>query len=69
MYKFDGLSGIADDSLPVVVTVKNNTIDRKRLNIAHELGHLVLNMRGSDTEQTALIEASRADVIIKRNPQ
>lgn len=50
---FDGLSGIADNSLPVIVTVKNNPVDRKRFNLAHELGHLILNTHNIDDEQTA----------------
>lgn len=51
--KFDGLSGIADNSLPVIVTIKNSSVDRKRLNIAHELGHLFLKMGDLDGEQAA----------------
>jgi Zn-dependent peptidase ImmA (M78 family) len=48
---FDGLSGIADNSLPVIVTVKKIPVDRKRLNLAHELGHLILNTHNINEEQ------------------
>jgi Zn-dependent peptidase ImmA (M78 family) len=50
---FDGLSGIADNSLPVIVTVKKNPIDRKRFTLAHELGHLILHTHNIDDEQAA----------------
>ena len=53
VYNFDGLSGIADNSLPVIVTIKNNPVDRKRFNLAHELGHLILNTHNIDDEQAA----------------
>ena len=41
--RFDGLSGWCDDDVPVIVTKENVAADRKRFNLAHELGHLVMN--------------------------
>ena len=42
--KFDGLSGLLNEKAPVVVTKKNVSIDRKRFNLSHELGHQVLDV-------------------------
>jgi Zn-dependent peptidase ImmA (M78 family) len=39
---FDGLSGWANNNIPVIVINKNFPVDRKRLNALHELGHLLL---------------------------
>lgn len=41
--RFDGLSGWCRDNVPVIVTKANVDPDRKRFNLAHELGHLVMN--------------------------
>ena len=40
---FDGLSGWINDRYPLVVVNSLITIDRLRFNLAHELGHLVMN--------------------------
>jgi Zn-dependent peptidase ImmA (M78 family) len=39
---FDGLSGWANNNIPVIVINKNFPIDRKRLTALHELAHLLL---------------------------
>ena len=39
---FDGLSCWANDTIPVIVVRKNQTTDRLRFSIMHELGHLML---------------------------
>jgi Zn-dependent peptidase ImmA (M78 family)/transcriptional regulator with XRE-family HTH domain len=41
--KFDGLSGWANDEIPVVVINRDFSIERKRFTALHELGHLLLN--------------------------
>ena len=41
--EFDGFSGWADDSVPIIVINKNYNNERKRLTTLHELGHLLLN--------------------------
>lgn len=51
--RFDGLSGFADNSLPVIITSENIPIDRKRLNIAHELAHLLFDVKDVNEEQAA----------------
>jgi Zn-dependent peptidase ImmA (M78 family) len=50
---FDGLSGMVDGIKPIIITVGKNTIDRKRFNISHELGHLVLKSKNIDEEKVA----------------
>lgn len=40
---FDGLSGFANENIPVIVINKYFPADRKRFTAMHELGHLVLN--------------------------
>jgi len=42
--KFDGLSGWANQSIPVIVINKNFTVERKRFTALHELGHLLLSL-------------------------
>ncbi|MDD4970412.1 MAG: XRE family transcriptional regulator [Paludibacter sp.] len=39
---FDGLSGWANNNIPVIVINKNSPVDRKRLTALHELAHLLL---------------------------
>lgn len=41
--EFDGLSGWANDRIPVIVINKNFPIERKRFTALHELGHLMLS--------------------------
>lgn len=40
--KFDGLSGWANNAIPVIVINKNFTVERKRFTALHELAHLLL---------------------------
>jgi Zn-dependent peptidase ImmA (M78 family)/DNA-binding XRE family transcriptional regulator len=42
--KFDGLSGWANQNIPVIVINKSFTVERKRFTALHELGHLLLNV-------------------------
>lgn len=44
---FDGLSGLANNSIPVIVVNKNFPNDRKRFTALHELGHLLLSIDDS----------------------
>ncbi len=41
--EFDGLSGRANDNIPVIVVNKDFPPERKRLTVLHELGHLLLS--------------------------
>ena len=42
---FDGLSGWANESVPVVVVSSDVSDDRRRFSLAHELGHLFMDVR------------------------
>lgn len=42
--QFDGLSGWANQTIPVIVINQNFTVERKRFSALHELGHLLLNI-------------------------
>ncbi len=42
--RFDGVSFFTDKGFPVIVINKNVSNDRKRLNIAHESGHLIMHL-------------------------
>jgi Zn-dependent peptidase ImmA (M78 family) len=44
-HQFDGLSGWIDDTYPLIITTKNTPVDRKRMNIAHEFAHTILDIR------------------------
>lgn len=44
--RFDGLSGWANGSVPVLVVNSLLPDDRRRFDLAHELGHLVMDCRG-----------------------
>ena len=46
---FDGLSGWADESIPVVVVSHWVSDDRRRFSLAHELGHLFMETKGVDS--------------------
>lgn len=42
---FDGLSGWANETIPVIVINKKYPIERKRFTALHELGHLLLSFK------------------------
>ncbi len=42
--KFDGVSFFTDKGFPVIVINKQFSNDRKRLDIAHELGHIIMHL-------------------------
>ena len=50
---FDGLSGWADSSFPVIVMGRGEPADRRRLNLAHEVGHLLIEPTHVDEEKAA----------------
>lgn len=45
---FDGLSGWANETIPVVVVSSAVSDDRRRFSLAHELGHLFMDVGGVD---------------------
>ncbi len=48
---FDGLSGRTNTGFPVAVVSMNAPDDRRRYNLAHELGHLLLICKAGKTEE------------------
>lgn len=46
--KFDGFSCWANETVPVVATGTGKPGDRQRFTLAHELGHLALNLEGAE---------------------
>ncbi len=50
---FDGLSEIVDD-IPIIVLLKDSDGARQRFTIAHELGHLVLNILDNNLNEEKL---------------
>lgn len=52
MDKFDGLTMFTENQAPVIWINRNTSNDRKRFNLAHELGHLVMHFRSEDLDKT-----------------
>lgn len=49
---FDGLSAWVDEKHPVIILNRNKAGERQRFTVAHELGHLVMDMaKGADEEK------------------
>lgn len=48
---FDGLAGLVDRCLPIILVNDSSPADRKRYNLAHELGHLVMACDGVPAKQ------------------
>ena len=51
MDKFDGLTMFTANQAPVIWINRNTPNDRKRFNLAHELGHLVMHLRSEDLDK------------------
>lgn len=50
---FDALTFYYDDNTPVIAVNNDTPGDRQRFNLAHELGHLLLQIEGDVSEETA----------------
>jgi Zn-dependent peptidase ImmA (M78 family) len=50
---FDGLSGWINNKIPLIISIGHNSVDRKRMSIAHELGHLLIVPKEIDEEKAA----------------
>ncbi len=48
---FDGMAGWANDRHAVLVSRRDASLDQRRYNFAHELGHLVMNWPGATEKQ------------------
>jgi len=65
--QFDGLSGHADGR-PVVVANREAIVDRYRYNVAHELGHVMMDCPGLSTkEEESLAHRFAAALLVPRD--
>ena len=60
---FDGLSGWCGE-YPVAVLNSNRSADRKRFNLAHEIGHLVMNTSNSSVDDESLAHRFAAALLV-----
>jgi Zn-dependent peptidase ImmA (M78 family)/transcriptional regulator with XRE-family HTH domain len=60
---FDGLSCWANGDMPVIVSRKGLSGDRQRSNLAHELGHLIMNVSSNVDEEKAAKRFSGAFLV------
>jgi Zn-dependent peptidase ImmA (M78 family) len=63
---FDGLSCWANETIPVIVVRKNQTSDRLRFSIMHELGHLMLKPNKSINSEKAADRFAGAFLVPKQ---
>lgn len=61
--RFDGLSGWCGD-YPVTVINANRTADRKRFNLAHEIGHLAMDTSDSTVDDESLAHRFAAALLV-----
>ena len=61
--KFDGLSGRCG-GYPVTVINANRSADRKRFNLAHEIGHLVMDTSDSNLDDESLAHRFAAALLV-----
>lgn len=62
--RFDGLAGWANERFPVIVTNVDAPADRRRYNIAHELGHLAMHGDGSPSAQEKIAHRFAAAFLV-----
>ncbi len=63
---FDGLSEIVDD-IPIIVLLKDNDGARQRFTIAHELGHLILDILDDDLNEEKLCNKFAGALLMPKN--
>ena len=51
--KFDGLSGVVNNNALLIISKSGISVDRKRFNLAHELGHHVINIETDLSEKAS----------------
>jgi Zn-dependent peptidase ImmA (M78 family)/transcriptional regulator with XRE-family HTH domain len=62
---FDGLSGWGNGVKPIIVINNDRRADRKRFNLAHELGHLLMDTSGlTEPEQEKLAQRFAAAFLV-----
>jgi Zn-dependent peptidase ImmA (M78 family)/DNA-binding XRE family transcriptional regulator len=61
--EFDGLSCWANDKIPVILLKKGLSGDRQRSSLAHELGHLIMDVSSDVDEEKAAFRFSGAFLV------
>ncbi|HSB05284.1 MAG TPA: XRE family transcriptional regulator [Thermodesulfobacteriota bacterium] len=61
--EFDGLSCWANDKIPVILLKKGLSGDRQRSSLAHELGHLIMDVSSNVDEEKAAFRFSGAFLV------
>ncbi|MCF7920927.1 MAG: XRE family transcriptional regulator [Candidatus Cloacimonetes bacterium] len=62
---FDGLSCWGNGEIPIIISRKNCSGDRQRSNLAHELGHLLMDVSKSFDEEKAAYRFSASFLVPK----
>ena len=62
---FDGLSEYVKD-IPIIVLLKNIDGERQRFTIAHELGHLILNIKNKDLDEEKLCNKFASSLLMPK---
>jgi Zn-dependent peptidase ImmA (M78 family)/transcriptional regulator with XRE-family HTH domain len=65
--EFDGLSGWTNTGSPVIVTNASATSDRRRFDVAHELGHLVMAPKTDADQYESLAHRFAAAFLVPRD--
>lgn len=65
--QFDGLSGWVNDDVPLAVVNTQVPDDRRRYNLAHELGHMVLRSSGDHADEEAFAHRFAAAFLVPAN--
>ena len=65
--EFDGLSGWTNEDAPVMVINAARTVDRRRFDAAHELGHLAMSLQVSEDQYEKLVHRFAAAFLVPRS--
>lgn len=63
---FDGLSEIVNN-IPIIVLLKDNDGARQRFTIAHELGHLILNIKNSKLNEEKICNKFAGSLLMPKD--
>ncbi len=63
---FDGLSEVVND-IPLIVLLNNSDGERQRFTIAHELGHLVLNIKDQNLNEEKMCNKFASNLLMPKD--